>query len=154
MARNFQKYAVYGVGIKVVPKEFFPESTSTENVRAIHSGTTTDMDSSGTAYDTEVPPQQLMNQGDYKFTSPRDPLQRYYKVGVSTKNTAGQFWYDCSLYFDDSANSKLTFPSKNMNRATCLTWELSSSFPASTFIAKIEVTYYVMFKQRKYAQRT
>lgn len=58
-ARNFQKYAVYGVHVKVIPKEFFPESSSTENVRAIHCATTTDLNATGSTYTAALYPEQL-----------------------------------------------------------------------------------------------
>lgn len=46
VARIFQKYAIYGVSVRLVQKEFFPENSSSANVRGIASGTIPDYDPS------------------------------------------------------------------------------------------------------------
>lgn len=44
VARIFQKYAIYGVSVRLIQKEFFPENSSSANVRGIASGTVPDYD--------------------------------------------------------------------------------------------------------------
>lgn len=45
MARNYQKYAVYGCSVKILPKAFFPSAVTEANIQGISAATTTDYQS-------------------------------------------------------------------------------------------------------------
>ena len=155
MASIFQKYAVYGLAVKIIPKNFLPSSTAEANIRGIASATMTDCDISGTQPRLNgVSVDMLKNQGDFSYHHQADLIQRYFKVGRYSKGTGGQYWFNCSEYFNNTDNPKLTAPTPAMSRVTCFTWELSGpGIVADDFIGKAEVTYYVAFKQRKFYKR-
>lgn len=44
MARNYNKYRIYGIKVKIIPKEFFPTAAGDKSVRGIHIGTFPDYD--------------------------------------------------------------------------------------------------------------
>lgn len=94
---------------------------------------------------------------DFKYFQNSDTVSRYYKVGKWNKSTGGQYWFECGNYVGASTSTTpaiLTTPSPEMNRVTAFTWELGGAWPTtgvSPFMAKVEVTYYVAFKDRRWS---
>lgn len=112
--------------MKIIPKNFFPSTTTEANIRGIASATMTDTDNTGNNPKLDlVPVDMLKNQGDFTYHHQADLINRYYKVGRYSKGTGGQYWFNCSEYLGFSDNPKLTAPTPAMSRVTCFTWELS-----------------------------
>lgn len=70
---------------------------------------------------------------------------------MNTKRNTGDYWFSCNDWADESDNANLTFPKQQMNRVTAFTWDLNGEFANDAYLAKVEITYYVMFKKRKWA---
>ena len=85
-------------------------------------------------------------QNDFSYKNGCSQFQKYSNVGINTKHTAGDFWYDCTGYKSPAQNeNNISSPTPRMNRVMSILFD-TAQMPLGTFVAKVEVSYYVMFK--------
>lgn len=160
LASSYEKYAVYGLGIKIFLKQFSPQNgVATERyIRACYVATTADKGSDGLISRTPLSERDVQSKSDFRVMNSREAFQKYYKVGKWNKGTAGQFWYDCSG-FNFPEDTTINLNDMNLTdsgikgRTTQIWVDTNSAFSADAqdgeYVGEAVISYYVMFKDRK-----
>ena len=137
----YQFWMVYGMQIKFIPRIF---GQSSSNTIATHSGYMGSIQSNTLDQEYEA---DVRNVKDYKPFDPTRPWTRYYRIGKYLKHTVKASWAPTM----NSAGSPGVYnPSFAMKTFCYVNGSGFGNQPGLTNLGNFYVTYYVMYKNRKY----